>query len=457
MRVSAAADRFYRVFVIGPVILAAILLQACGDGVQPEPQATPDEAVEVAAGAAYDVRRWLDHDNAWATLSDVTHFDPLDNDWEDLAAEGLVTTDSSGEAELCEDGEVIGGTNECNPDACHIFVYGDSDFGRHWCPTSGYTDCTGSATLTFEDCHTTVATLSADVTGLDTWFSVTYLWNTQVTLVVVGEGSVKVTPIRKLTIEGDPPPMTELPPLERAEAWADAQVTERKPGETVPPVRVDANTETARYLYTAPDEVLDELGLPQIVPDRAWLGMETLPLLRGRLEILEPRLEPWLERLWLQSEMDDIRLGPWLPVSGLTVITIGEPWEDVAVVDAFLFGVDWQKTMEILDKPEQAVSVYRRQPSGPPDLLQANAKELPYDPEKSIALLEEAGYAELPVAILSSGDEQMLALADQMVKTLGSAGFYAITDQIQAGNEQEAIQAFQDEGFAVVLLNREAR
>jgi hypothetical protein len=441
-----------------------MLLQSC-DTSTPEPgptvgeAPTPDEGVQVLPGASYKVKRWDGMDNVWATLTATDTFDHLNHDaWNDLVANGVVTTDSTGEAELCEAGAILPITDECDEDACRIFVYGDSDFGAYWCPISGLTDCTGRATLVVDDCPVTFTTLSADVTGLGTWFSVTYLWDTQVTLVIVGEGEVEVTPVRELTLADELPSLDDLPPRERVKAWSSDLVTDRARGESVP-VRVEPDTTPARYFYTAPDDVLEELQLPQEIPAREWLRLDSLPLLRGHLEVLEPRLGPWLERIWQRSEADDIPLGPLLPVSSVRVVTFGELWEDRRIMGALVLSVEWKALTGNFQEPFYGISLYRGSPAGPEELWIADARTEPHDYDESHALLDEADYDGSPVLILyPAEDDQLQATAKRMRQYILEGGFQDVGAQgFEIGSQEDAIRASLEQVPGIILVTRGSR
>jgi hypothetical protein len=445
---------FYRLFTILVLVLAGVPLQGC------DPEATPDEGIQIEPGGDYDVRRYDGRDRAWATLSDATHFERLTDDdaWENIVAQGLVTTDSNGEAELCEAGEIVASTHECKPDVCHIFVYGDSDFGHHWCAIPGYTNCMGSATLSFENCDVTVTTLSADVTGLGTWFTVTYLWDTQVTLVIAGEGEVEVIPVRTLTFEGEPVPIDDLPPMERMKAWDGVEVVERETGEPVS-FRVPADNDTARYLYTAPDEVLEEIGLPEIVPVREWLDIETLPELRDRLGVLEPRLGPWLERVWQQAKADDIPLGPWRPVSEEPtqpdVVQVflgarGGPLEDAFAQEALLTAIDKDRTVEFAF-PGQEVALLAELGD-----REIDARQVGYDRALAKEMLAEIGYPDgfLLYLMYPADDEQLVTLAGAVAEYLAGVGIDAEMMERPGAEMMTAVKEIVAAGESVVWLTR---
>jgi hypothetical protein len=304
----------------------------------------------------------------------------------------------------------------------------------------------------------TVATLTADVTGLGTWFSVTYLWDTQVTLVIAGDGKVEVTPIRTLTFEGEAPPLSGLPPRERAKAWAEAQVVERRPGNAVS-VRVEAGTDPARYLYTAPDKMLEELGLSQTVPDRKWLGMETLPDLRGHLKELEPRLEPWLERVWAQADGDGIRVGPWLPVpdkpiqpdeADVFLGSQGGPLQDSYVQKTLLTAVDKEKVTKLAFADQEVALTTRLGNS------EVDARLVVYDPEAAKEMLAEVGYPDgfdLQL-VYPEGDGQLESLAGAIAEDLARVGIGVEMVALPTADISETVEKVASAGEPVFWVAR---
>jgi hypothetical protein len=291
----------------------------------------PTEAVEVDeqdAGLTLEVKR--DIANAYATLANISNFDLLDTgDFRDPIIDNwLVTTDSNGQAQLCPSGEINRGTQTCNDNACHIYVFEGSDFGPYACPESGMGDmCSLVGTSTFDECHFTIVTLSANVRGLGTWFAVTYLWDSQMTVVVAGEGQVEVTPIVELVFDGGVPPLAQMGPVERARAWGGTNVVERLPG--APETVFTQGRGDAQFLYTAPNEALEPLPIDTAaMQPRTWHSTEQLPLLIEPLRDIEPQLEPWLQSIWENSTRAQIDLGPFPePVSedpdedGLTTVS----------------------------------------------------------------------------------------------------------------------------------------
>jgi hypothetical protein len=405
------------------------------DAIEPDEPAEPaepppTEAVEVDepdAGLSLEVKR--DLDNAYATLANIGNFDLLDtSDFRDPILDNwLVTTDSNGQAQLCPSDDINRGTQTCNDTACHIYVFEGSDFGPYTCPEAGMGDmCSLVGTSTFDECHYTIVTLSANVSGLGTWFAVTYLWDSQMTIVVAGEGQIEVTPIVELTFDEGVPPLAQMGPLERARAWSGVNITSRLPG--APEMVFTEGQGDPQFLYTAPNEMLARLPIDTAaLPPRAWQPAEQLPVLIASMRDLEPQLEPWLEGIWENSGMAEIELGPFPePVASekLQVTTFGEVWQDSRLHDIILYGVDWSLISEELFRAPPRIEVTHQDPEGNQTEIYPDARVAGYDPEQAKALMAEAGYPEeiRMGLVLPDEDEVLFTAADIIVEQMSAIG-----------------------------------
>lgn len=444
---------FRPAFELASLVLVGLLFTflAADCGSTPEP---PTEAVEVA-GWNYKVKR--DRDKAWATLTVVDHFDELtDAAWHWLIYNGLVTTDDDGQAQLCPSSDINAGTGLCADVACHIWVFEATDFGPFCCPEEdlGTDLCSCHGTGSFDDCPFTVVTLSADVTGLGTWFSVTYLWDSQVTLVIVGEGAVEVTPVRTLAFEGEIPPLDELDPPERAPAWRELGKIERDMGE---PEVVDVEAEGGpQFFYTAPDAMLDKLDLgPEVPQPRQWQPVEELPYLIEELRPIEPRLEPWRNSVWQQARVDGIYLPP--QEEQLSAVTAGEQWQSKPAQEALLYAVDWAALTQELFDQNLPVRVSRLEPTGDMTPVHDDARQVGYDPERARMLLDEAGLAEGSrlILLVPEEDESLLKMAELMAEQLAAIGVETGIVAVPASRADAQMATVSQAGKPVLWLSRQ--
>lgn len=254
-------------------LVALLLLTNC----------TPTPEVLEIDESGYEVKRldakvWATNDNSQPKKL----FLLTDGLWYSLVGERMATTDRNGQAEIR------------GPDCTALYVYKDSGLTMSGCPKGGGTGSCSTGTMVSEDCDVSIRTMPADVETVGTWFSVTYLEGSQVTLVIVAEGAVRVTPATELDFR-----LVDREQLQY-------EVATREMGEVVP-VEVMKGDEP-RFLYTASDDRLEELQATGALPAaRAWLGLGELPPLREVLSQRDPNLEPWLEQIWEQAGQDGIR------------------------------------------------------------------------------------------------------------------------------------------------------
>jgi hypothetical protein len=252
--------------------LAAILIVGC------------DKQQIVQTGPSYEVKR-LDP-TVWATTDSSQPKNLLrlnDVSWHFLEGERMVTTDNSGQAQLR------------GPNCSAVYVYQNSGLTLSGCPRGGGTGSCSTGTIVSASCNVSVSTMPADVRTVGTWFSVTYLEEAQVTLVIAGEGVVAVTPATVLDFR-----VVDRDQLQY-------EVFAREFGEEVQVEVVPGDS--ARVLYTASDDrlaELQELGL--LPPPRDWLGVQELQPLRQVLSRLDPNLDLWLEQVEEQAAQGGIRL-----------------------------------------------------------------------------------------------------------------------------------------------------
>jgi hypothetical protein len=302
-----------------------------------------------------------------------------------------------------------------------------------------------------------VVTLSANVTGLGTWFSVTYLWDSQITLVIAAEGTVEVTPVRRLTFQGDVPRLAELEPLDRARVWPELRIGVRATGR---PETIDTEAAgEARFLYTAPDAKLEELQLDPDGPGaRRWQSMDQLVVLRQSLQAVEPRLELWLDRIWDRARLDDIYLGPLQPLSevgeGLTVVTAGEAWQNEALQQSLLYGVDWAVLTEEFMGQDIPVTMGRQEAVGNVIPIHHDARMAGYDPERARALLEEAGYGnEAQMVLVISEDDLFMKSADLIAEQMAGIGVTVEVKVIPEFDLEQVLESLAPSGVPAFTLS----
>jgi hypothetical protein len=452
---SAIGMRSPRVAPVLVCLLAAgLLLQGCcATFQQPTAQAPPTE--EPAPG--YQVRR--NNDSAWATLMQLENLDPLTGgDWRGLVKHGFVHTDSKGQAEICPDGSVIPSTGECQPSACHVYVYENSmiGFDYYCCPRdeAGTDLCSCSGTQRFDECTFEVRTLSADLKGSGTSFTVAYDWQTQTTVVTVEEGSVTITPVTSLKLEGSPakPPTGDVRGMRQ---WLDdLEVQERTLGE---PVRLEAVPEGTprQFLYTAPDAKLAALqaesqGLPVA---RRPQPLEKLPALVLPLHKLEPQLEPWLERMG-SAKPGELHPGlspqVLVPGEGLNVRILAAGQADTKVLDALTEAVDWQSLNKTAFNADLPAVVKRSAVAGEERDIIKEVPAVGYSPETARSLFRAAGSKTSVVIVVS--DTRLQEAAQYVQGQLAELGVKSRVATVSAGSESSAIQSAVDQGSAVIEL-----
>jgi hypothetical protein len=333
----------------------------------------------------------------------------------------------------------------------------DSVFGAYPCPESaaGTTGCSMMGTQALADCHMTISTISASATGLGTWYSITYLWDSQMTIVVVGEGAVEVTPVVELEFAGEVPPLPLMEPRERALAARRVEVQTRVEGEPVP---VEVGEGQAAFLYTAPDAKLEELRLNPDLPDRTWHSTEQLPILVEQIQVIEPEIRPWLDRVWDGARIDGIDLGPrnWPEVENqLDIVTFGPAWDDPQLQESLLFGADWGAvTEETMGQPTR-VQVARLDPSGGLLTTRPDAREVGYNPDQARELMAAAGYDALEgVVLVPDGDAELLNTAEILAQQMQESGFSLTVELVPEAEIQNRMAAMSAAGIPGMVMTR---
>lgn len=343
--------RLFILLVAGVIVPMIWLFVASGCGT---PTTTPSDRVRRMATAV------------WAGSPGSNP--PLLNNgsWKSLNTNDSVRTDQFGEAELELDG--------CNG---KVWVFDNSTLSVWTCTKQAESDsefwCTEEGTAGFNiDCAArfVVDTPSALVTIQGTAFTVTYLPESQLTLVIVLRGVVEVAPVLNMdTLElGAPVPV-----------------------------------ESGFFLYTMPGELSPEVGE---VPAREPRPLSELPII-----VYDLGIRGWMDDITRWGDGEQI-LPPGWPFEPEQVILAfdGGQLMDPTVQEAFVAAIDKEAIMGGAF-PDQDVQLTARIADEHVD-----AFTIPYDPDMAQAMLEEAGYDPgQPVTILFPEEDDQLATAAELI------------------------------------------
>ncbi len=354
------------------------------------------------------VRR--EHAEVWAgsaaggTLPKLT-----DGSWQALSSGDMVTTDNSGEAWL----DIAG---------CHlIYLFFDSKIIKSACQESDYdegdvTCAVSGISVHNNDCSSEVhlQTRSADIVLGGTWVWLTYLPELELTLLVVGEGSAKVWPIREV------------------DGWVRDE-----------PITVKAQ----EFMFTAPDNRLEEIAGLDLKP-RWRHDVWRLPRL---VQIL--RMNRWLEYVQERAKLDKVEFLEATTVRAAPVIVrgAGGALEDSRVSKGLLNVVDWKDVV--------SVGFPDKEPYAEIDLpgLAASSLSSTFDPDAARALWEEAGYSDgFEVMVLYSIEDKPLAeSAGRMWGYLAEYGLKADRLEVASGEVDAMVEEFTAGGVSVLWLERQ--
>ena len=290
--------------------------------------------------------------------------------WKNLNTNDSVRTDQFGEAELELDG--------CNGS---VWVFDNSTLSVWSCTKQAESDnelwCAEEGTAGFNiDCASrfVVDTPSALVTIQGTAFTVTYLPEYQLTLVTVLREVVEVAPVLDMdTLElGKPVPVEE-----------------------------------GFFLYTMPGELPPEVGG---VPAREPRPLSELPIIVYPLGI-----RGWMDDITRWGG-DQQLLPPTWPFQPLQVVVAfdGGQLADPRVQEAFVAAID-KKGVRSMAFADEDIQLTARIGD---DLV--NAYDIPYDPDKALALLEEAGYdhGQTVTLLFPEEDDQVATAAKRIAGDL---------------------------------------
>ena len=409
------------------LLLVVVLFANC----QPQPKGAD-------TGAGYKVRRvdpkvFATHDSTQPNiLLSLTDDDPYD-----LVGGRMVATEDNGQALIW--------SSICKG----LYLYGDSKLTLSDSPEGGGTGADAVGAGTSDNCDVSIRTMPADVSKSGTWFSFSYMDDLELVLVIVGEGTVAVTPVTKLDYELADPERLEYKVITRE--LDDVQVVTVEQGDG------------PRFLYTAPDDRIAELReLDDLPAERSWLGLDELPALRLVIHELEPQLELWLEEIWEQAGLDDIQipelipldqLGQLPPADVLSIIVAGEFWYDDRVLDAITLAVEWDALLEKAFGTDRPLDLTRLEESGEEVSVRPELRTVGFDPEAARELMAEAG---LPdgfklILLLPPGEAHRNAV-NWMAEELAAIGIEAEIAAAPPGEEREWILEAVQGGQQVLWL-----
>jgi len=334
-------------------VLMAILWMAVGTGC--DGTSTPPDKDEVRRRSA--VAKAGSPANNPPTLTDTA--------WKDLNAGDAVWTDSNGEAELrlvgCDGSVWVFDNSTLSVWPCNKQAEADNE---SWCNEEGTAAFNIKCTARFE----VIGTPSAQVKIKATAFSVTFLPDSQLTLITALRGVVEVTPVIDL----------------------DAQ-------EFAEPVSLEAGY----FLYTMPGERSPEIAR---IEARTAQPLYKLPVL-----VYELGIRDWFDDITRWGDVEQL-LDPTWPFLGVTLDFGGGQLDDPRVQEAFVTAINQDAVLgeAFPDQETGLTAVIGGEPR--------DAFTIPYDPEKALALLEEAGYeyGQL-VTIIFPGEDDQRATAAKLI------------------------------------------
>lgn len=333
------------------------------------------------------------------------------DNWRGLSKGDAVKTDDTGQAEM----RLV----DCSGS---LYVFKDSVIQVSTCTeeeqSSGLTTCAQQGSAYFNvDCAArfTVDTLSGRVIIGGTAFSVTYLPEWRLTLVIVFDGRVLVQPV----IDFDTGKLG-LPGIPVGEG---------------------------QFLYTMPGEVSHEL---EGIPARTPLPVEQLPPLVDALGIRD-----WMDDIGWRANQDGVLPGEWPfigepGVVGVSLLAGGGVLEDEGGQQAVLLTLDKDAILEAAF-PGEEVSFVSNVGGGDID-----ARSVPYNPAQAQEVLAEIGYGDgFGARLLFPGeDEQLAVMAELIAEYVGKVGIDVAMEPMPAEEIAAAVKVLRDGGSPVLWLER---
>ncbi|MCO6453198.1 MAG: hypothetical protein J5I90_20625 [Caldilineales bacterium] len=379
--------------------LVTILLAACDPTGPVPPAQTPKPD--------FDIRRETPVVNAGPT-------DPLpalnDAVFHPFPPGHRVNTNNTGEALV--QGDVGGKT-------CKIFVFRNTSLVKKACPRSSFqgsnTVCNEEGSALFIDCSSQlILTNTGAFQVKGSWVWVTYLPESQISLVAVLEGETDVQPV--LNIDSG----------------------EMGEGMSLGP---------GQFYYTMPDDMMMEVGSLQ--PRRVY-PFERLPEAIDNLGLHE-----WSERVQVRADEGGVPYldaEPVQPSSDKRVYVRGGGGvlNEFPIQDSVGRAVDWSAIHESIFADETEIFFDL------PDIKLPDAREFPFDPEFSKAMLAEMGYPEgFPVRLLAySYDDQLWTMAEWLIGMLGDVGIQVELMDVTPGDAEAIFAELISASEPVLWLSR---
>jgi hypothetical protein len=301
-----------------------------------------------------------------------------DNDWHPLSIGDAVKTDNYGAAELT--------LVDC---VGSVWVFKSGNFGVYDCSkpqkTSGQV-CLESGDAGFDlECsgRFTIETASCSITIQGTAFTVSYMPEDQLSLLVVLEGTVVLTPV------------LDIDTGELAEEAIEVQ--------------------GGQFVFTQPGPEPEPIaGLPA----RTALSIELMPELVKELDI-QPRFDDITT--WGLEQKILPPIWPFMPNVGLW--DQGSPLEQAGVEDALLSAIDFEKVLP-RSSPGTEQIAFTVTPLGQDTV---DAYSLPYDLEQAKQQLAEGAYPDgfAVQVVYPEGDRLLAGMAERIARQLANAGLDA--------------------------------
>lgn len=326
-----------------------------------------------------------------------------DDDWKDLSAGDSIRTDKAGEAEL----RLVG----CDGS---VWVFDNSTLSVWTCTKKAETEkesfCDEEGSAGFNvSCSARfdiVDTPSAQVKIKATAFTVSFLPDSQLTLVTVLRGVVDVTPVKDLdSLDFDKP------------------------------VAVGQGN----FLYTMPGEESPEIAG---VAPRTAEPLYKLPIL-----VYELGIRDWMDDITRWGEIEQL-LDPTWPFLGVTIDFDGGQLADPRVQEAFVAAIN-QDVVLGEAFPDQEVGLTAMVGGEPRD-----ASTIPHDPERALALLEEAGYehGQVVMIIFPGENSQRATVAKQIAGGLSRIGIEIELNPFPAADLPAVMEEFAAGGVPVLAV-----
>lgn len=329
-------------------------------------------------------------------------------DWQRLAAQGRITTDAAGEAHVTT---VQGGA------ACGLlYVFHDTNLLVSDCQEGATASaCVRAGTTGWNNgCSgtLTVVTPSGQITLTGTWVSITYDSTQELTILAVFDGEAEVAP-------SDAPEETAI--VGGGEFWFTT------PGDRIPGIAG--------------------------VPSRTPITIEALPDVVSEME-----LASWFGGVLDRASADGVAGFGLDRLEVLNVRVAGGPFDDPALADAFLFGVDWPYRVDrLLEEPGAWTALFGTEPG-------IDLRNAPFDRDTAIEILESGKVSEVEVVVLHQRRDGALASAVLQANEGQEFGFGGLTGLFPLIFRQEFVpdeatarrffQALTGDGVPVIWLAR---